>query len=52
LTEKLDEKNITYTVCEDKKVMIEKKFLSAPILEVDGKVMTYLEAVNWVKGWI
>lgn len=49
LQEKLDDKNIKYDICTDKKLMLSKKFLSAPMLEVDGKVMTYLEAIKWIK---
>ena len=47
---KLDEKNITYQTCSDMDVMIQKGFNSMPMLEIDGVVMNYLEAVNWVKG--
>ena len=49
LKEKLDSKNITYEVCSDIKIMVAKGFRSAPILEVDNKVLTFLEAVNWIK---
>jgi glutaredoxin len=49
LKEKLDNKNINYEICEDKKLMIAKKFLSAPMLEVNGKIMTFLEAIEWTK---
>ena len=30
-------------------IMIEKGFQSVPMLEVDGKIMNYLNAVNWIK---
>jgi glutaredoxin len=49
LKEKLDEKNITYEICSDVKLMISKGFRSAPILEVNNVAMTYLEAINWIK---
>jgi glutaredoxin len=49
LQEKLHEKNIKYDICTDKKLMISKGFLSAPMLEVDNKAMTFLEATNWIK---
>jgi len=46
---KLDEKNIFYEICSDTKTMIEKGFKSAPMLEVNGKIMTFLDANNWIK---
>jgi glutaredoxin len=49
LQEKLDTKNIQYKICTDTKLMVGKGFRSAPMLEVDDKVMTYLEAINWIK---
>lgn len=49
LKEKLDEKNITYEICSDIKLMVAKGFRSAPILEVDDVIMTYLNAINWIK---
>jgi len=49
LESKLQNKNIEYEKCDDIKIMIEKSFMSAPILEVDDKIMNYLEAVEWVK---
>jgi glutaredoxin len=49
LTEKLDSKNITYEICSDVKTMVAKGFRSAPILEVDNEVFTYLDAINWIK---
>ena len=49
LETKLNEKNIEF-VTEGEDVMIEKGFLSAPMLEVDGKVMDFGDAVRWVNG--
>ena len=49
LKKKLDEKNLTYEEITDKETMIEKGFKSMPMLEVDDKVLTYIEAVNWLK---
>lgn len=49
LKTKLDEKNITYDICSDIELMILKGFQSMPILEVDGKIMNYLNAINWIK---
>ena len=50
LKKKLDSADIEYSVCDDVDVMAEKGFLSAPILEVDGKSMIFKDAVNWVNG--
>lgn len=45
LERKLKEKDIHYEVCSDKKVMISKKMVSAPQLEV---IMDFGSAVQWV----
>lgn len=50
LKAKLDQKNIAYETCSDMDVMIDKGFNSMPILEIDGEILNYLEAVNWAKG--
>ena len=49
LEEKLNNKNIEYGICTDVKIMLKKGFRSAPMLEVDGKIMTFLEANNWIR---
>jgi hypothetical protein len=49
LKDRLKEKGVDYEVCNDIKLMISKGFRSMPILEVDKKFMTYLEAINWTK---
>lgn len=50
LTKKLDSAGVEYAVCDDVDVMAEKGFLSAPILEVDGKSMVFKDAISWVNG--
>ena len=47
---KLDEKNITYDLINDIEEMKSKGFRSVPILEVNGEIMNYLDAVKWLKG--
>ena len=47
---KLDEKNIPYEIFDDMDEMLKKGFRSMPMLDVDGKVMTFLDAVEWTKG--
>lgn len=49
LQTKLDIKDIKYTVVDDMPTMIDKGFLEAPQLEVDGTVMNFVEAINWTK---
>lgn len=48
LEKKLEAEEIEYTKVEDEDVMIEKGFMSAPMLDVDGKVMNFKEAVDWL----
>lgn len=48
LEKKLNIKKLKYTLVEDENLMVEKGFLSAPMLEVDGKVMTFKEAIDWL----
>lgn len=50
LQQKLDEKGVMYEKVSDVEIMKQKGFMSVPVLEVDGKIMTYLEAINWIKG--
>lgn len=49
LKQKLDEKNIEYDVVTDTKEMIRKGFAEAPKLQVDGYIMGFAEAVNWLR---
>ena len=46
---KLDQKGIVYENINDVELMKEKGFAEAPKLEVDGVVMNFKEAVDWVK---
>lgn len=50
LQQKLDEKGVMYEKVSDVEIMKQKGFMSVPMLEVDEKIMTYLEAINWIKG--
>ena len=38
-----------YEKVSDVEIMKQKGFMSAPMLEVDGNIMNYLEAINWIK---
>lgn len=48
LERKLNETGVDYKVCEDKQIMTEKGFDLMPVLEVDGQIMSFGEAVKWV----
>jgi glutaredoxin-related protein len=49
LKKKLIEKSIVYEEINDTSIMLEKGFLSAPMLEVDNVVIDFLEATKWIK---
>ena len=46
---KLDKACIQYETVNDQQVMIDKGFMEAPKLEVDGVVMGFADALNWIK---
>lgn len=48
LEKKLRDKGIEFRVETDVDVMIEKGYLMAPVLVVDGKEYEFGEAVTWV----
>lgn len=48
LEAKLKEKNISYVEINDISIMQEKGFEFMPILEVDGVVYNFKDAVNWI----
>lgn len=48
LAAKLKEKEIKYEIITDEQVMIDKGFMSAPMLEIDGNVLNFKEAMEWV----
>lgn len=50
LEKKLLSKGVQYETVTDVKVMREKKFLSAPMLEVDGEVMDFAAANTWINS--
>ena len=50
LETKMNQKNIKYDVVSDVDLMQEKGFMSLPVLDVDGKVMEFMPAINWVNG--
>lgn len=48
LEKKLEQANIKYETCKDINIMTEKGFDFMPVLDVDGQVMNFGEAVKWV----
>lgn len=50
LKQKLDNKNIDYDVINDIDIMTEKGFETVPVLEVDGQMMQFKEATDWING--
>lgn len=50
LAQKLTEKGVDFEICEDVDEMIRRDFTSAPMLEVDGNIMNFMEAINWLNG--
>ena len=48
LKRKLDEKNIKYEIVDDIDKMQEKGFTSAPMLEVDGSIFDFSDAIIWL----
>jgi len=50
LIQKLNSKNIEYDVVNDVNIMTEKGIETVPVLEVDGQLMQFKEATDWVNG--
>ena len=50
LEAKLNSKSIKYEVCRDIEVMQSKGMMTAPNLEVDGKLMDFGAAIKWVNA--
>lgn len=48
LTKKLQQSGIQYEEVNDADVMRDKGFTDAPMLEVDGVIMGFKEAVQWI----
>lgn len=50
LTKKLEQKDVKFSVVDDVDLMEAKGFTSLPMLEVNGEMMDFGEAVRWVNG--
>lgn len=49
LEKKLKASGIEYEEINDVNIMLEKGLKSAPNLEVDGQIMDFTQAANWIK---
>lgn len=49
LETKLREKGISYEEVNDKELMISMGFTEVPMLDIDGKIYNFSEAVKWLK---
>lgn len=52
LEKKLNEKNIQYEITTDINEMTNLGFNSAPMLDVEGKVLDYGKAIKWVNNYV
>ena len=50
LEKKLNQKNISFEEINDIDVMAAKGFMQAPMLEVDGEVMDFKQANDWINN--
>ena len=48
IEKKLAQKGIEYAEITDKEEMIKRGFKSAPVLEVDGKILNFGDANRWL----
>ena len=48
LEKKLNNANISFEVCKDRKLMAERNLSKLPMLEVDGEMLTFKEAVDMI----
>ena len=46
----LERKALEFQVIDDEKIMLEKGFMSVPMLEVDGQIMDYKAATDWIRN--
>lgn len=51
IEKKLAQKGIEYTEVTDKDEMINRGFKSAPVLEVDGKMLNFGDANRWIMNY-
>lgn len=47
---KLEQKGMEYTDCKDEEKMVEMGLTSLPVMDVDGELLTFEQAVKFVNG--
>ena len=50
LEKKLDEKNISFNICKDTDKMIKLNIQNLPVLEVNGSLLNFSDAIKWVNN--
>lgn len=50
LEKKLQSANIDYKIETDEDLMLDKGFVTLPILEVDGNAMDFKAAIDWINN--
>ena len=50
LIKKLEQANINYNICNDSDIMREKEIQSLPVLEVEGKMYNFKDAVDYINN--
>lgn len=50
LEKKLNQKNIIYDICKDTEIMSKKQIIKLPMLEVDDRLLSFKEAVNYINN--
>jgi len=48
LEKKLNSKGIKYDIVDDEDTIVNKGFMTVPMLEVDGQALDFGKAVKWV----
>ena len=48
LKSKLDTNGIEYVEVNDNEIMLSRGFSTVPMLEVDGKIMDFSQAIEWI----
>lgn len=50
LKQKLQQKNITFEICDNLDEILNKGFLTVPVLEIDGEQIDFTDAIKWVNA--
>lgn len=50
LKKKLDDNKINYEIIDNVDTMIDKGFSTVPVLEINGRMLDFKEAVEWVNN--